>query len=90
MTAKSVVWQSAIPRLSDFVRVLAFWHVAIAVAVVELRKRGDPNPGMGTPPAATGYNTAYARLRIDGRRLVNQVAPALSKEAANLLLFMVQ
>jgi hypothetical protein len=43
--------------------------------------------GVGAPPAAGGYNTAAAHLRIDRHLLVNPKAPALSKAAANPLLF---
>jgi hypothetical protein len=44
--------------------------VGIAVAIAELGKRGDPDTGVGAPPAAGGYNTAAAHLRIDRHLLV--------------------
>jgi hypothetical protein len=43
--------------------------------------------GVGAPPAAGGYNTAAAHLRIDRHLLVNPKAPASSKVATNPLLF---
>jgi hypothetical protein len=61
--------------------------VVIAVAIAELGKRWDSDPGVGAPPAAGGYNTAAAHLRIDRHLLVNPKAPVLSKAAANPLLF---
>jgi hypothetical protein len=38
--------------------------VVIAVAIAELGKRWDPDPGVGAPLAAGGYNTATAHLIV--------------------------
>jgi hypothetical protein len=52
-----------------------------------IRKAMGFGSGVGAPPAAGGYNTAAAHLRIDRDLLVNPKAPTSSKVAANPLLF---
>jgi hypothetical protein len=61
--------------------------VGITVTIAELEKQGDPDPNVGAPLAAGGYNTAAAHLRIDRHLLVESRLLHTTRKLQTPLLF---